>query len=143
MRLEVDLRGHREAIRELRRTGSVLRRAVSSAIASTAAELEGGIKLEIQQGQKTGSVYTRRSVTHQASAPGEAPASDTGTLIGSIYHEAENDLRYAVGSRADYAPWLEFGTRKMGARPFFRPALEKIRPSFVRNVTDAIRRRAR
>lgn len=36
---------------------------------------------------KTGAIYRRGSKTHQASAPGEAPAIDTGGLSQNIAHE--------------------------------------------------------
>jgi len=73
---------------------------------------------------KSGRVYRRRGTEHQASAPGEPPASDTGTLVNSI--ETSYDFKALSGSvvvRAAHGPPLEFGTRKMAARPFMRPAL--------------------
>jgi HK97 gp10 family phage protein len=38
----------------------------------------------------------------------------------------------AVESRADYSGFLEFGTSKMGARPYLQPALEENRPKIRR-----------
>ncbi len=35
----------------------------------------------IQNGEKTGRIYRRRGIEHQASAPGEPPASDTGRAM--------------------------------------------------------------
>ncbi|HRE45341.1 MAG TPA: hypothetical protein PKY87_15400, partial [Terricaulis sp.] len=60
----------------------------------------------IAEGPKTGRVYTQRFAVnkhgyifaygsrppHQASAPGEYPASDTGTLMGSIWNEILDGL---------------------------------------------------
>jgi hypothetical protein len=75
---------------------------------------------------KTGRVYVRRGVAHQASAPGEAPASDTGSLVT----QRETDLipqRLAGRLRfnSDHALALEAGTRKMEPRPFAHRALHE------------------
>lgn len=73
---------------------------------------------------KSGRVYIRRGVAHQASAPGEPPASDTGTLA----KQREIDLipeRLAARLRflAAHAGHLEHGTRNIEPRPFARRAL--------------------
>lgn len=85
----------------------------------------------------TGRVYTRRGKRHQASAPGEPPARDTGRLMESIAvlsRATPNELVSTVGpreaafkKRAPYPVFLEFGTRRMKPRPFMRPALERFR----------------
>lgn len=77
---------------------------------------------------KTGRIYPRRGIEHQASAPGEAPASDTGRLVNSIrtsYDVAK--LTAYISADANYAGYLEFGTQKMEPRPFLRPALANVR----------------
>ena len=52
----------------------------------------------------------------------------TGTLQASIQKEVKTDgLNKVVGrifSDADYSQYVEFGTSKMHARPFMRPALK-------------------
>lgn len=131
MTVNIRLTGSKEAMRAIAALGDEVREAASEAVRATAAELEGAVKLKIQQGPKTGRLYRGGNVVHQASAPGEAPANDTGTLMGSIYHEREADLTYTVGSRMVYAAYQEYGTSRMAARPFFRPAVEDIRPAFA------------
>lgn len=82
----------------------------------------------IMNGPKTGRIYTRRGVRHQASAPGEAPASDTGTLVNMRRIDlltAELAARLVFSSQ--HAPHLEFGTRRMEPRPFARRALAETR----------------
>ena len=67
---------------------------------------------------------------HQASAEGEAPATDTGFLVSNITHQFAKKgktMASKVLSKANYSKFLEFGTRNMGARPFLQPALEKNR----------------
>jgi HK97 gp10 family phage protein len=60
------------------------------------------------------------------SVPGEGPAVRTGRLRGSITWRIGDDFAgpYAdIGSSVLYAPFVEFGTVNMQARPFLRPAL--------------------
>lgn len=84
---------------------------------------------------KTGRVYRRGGVTHQASAPGEAPASDTGRLVGSIETEYDEDeLTGRVVARVAYGEMLEYGTQTIEPRPFMRPALARYRPRIERGV---------
>ena len=81
----------------------------------------------IQQGGKSGVVYQKYNPrrSHQASAAGEPPASDTGLLASNISLDIDVDgLGASVDSRAEYSEFLEFGTSKMAARPFMQPALE-------------------
>jgi len=48
---------------------------------------------------------------------------DTGNLRRSITHQIEAaDLTAEVSANASYAAYLEFGTRKMRAQPYLRPA---------------------
>lgn len=88
----------------------------------------------------TGRTYRRRSVEHVASAPGEPPASDTGTLtsrIDTVYDMA--NLSSLVQARIDYALYLEYGTQRMAPRPFLRPALANKRHETLGRFTTAIR----
>lgn len=70
------------------------------------------------RGEKIGGRYV--------SKPGEAPNVDTGQLLNSL--RVDNQGFYAdVGTDVFYAPWLEFGTKNMPARPFLGPALKRRR----------------
>lgn len=82
------------------------------------------------------------SLTHRSSAPGEAPASDTGGLISSMYFKQKTKLSTEIGSRLPYSYWLEFGTKKIKPRPAWVPAIEKNRPTLEKLVAAAIRRAA-
>ncbi len=96
---------------------------------------------------KTGRIYRRGDEEHQASAPGEAPASDTGTLVGRIRVDDSklDELRARVVASTAYAAHLEYGTQKMEPRPFMRPALankkQEIEAVIDREVSRALRRR--
>lgn len=55
---------------------------------------------------------------------------DTGRLRSSIAEELGSDsqgLVEVVGTDVDYAPHVEFGTSRMRAQPFLRPALDAVR----------------
>ena len=68
--------------------------------------------------------------SHQASAPGEAPAVDTSNLINSHGVEMTSETAGIVYVTAEYAPGLEFGTRRIAPRPFLTPATEGERANF-------------
>ena len=61
------------------------------------------------------------------SAAGEVPRVQTGTLRRSYTHELHPTLPIGrVGTNLPYGKFLEFGTRKMAARPHVWPALVKL-----------------
>lgn len=80
----------------------------------------------------------------QAGAKRRAPV-DTGRLRNSITYEIGDDGTVVrVGTNTQYAPYLEFGTRKMPARPFLFPAFEEEVPKFkdrLKRALDAAARR--
>lgn len=85
----------------------------------------------ILRGAKSGETYVKYNPrrTHQASASGQFPASDTGFLANNIVTSIQgNGLEGEVISQAEYSQYLEYGTSKMGARPFMQPSLEQNRP---------------
>lgn len=49
---------------------------------------------------------------------------DTGNLRNSITHQQWDDKTEIIGTNVEYAPFVELGTVKMGARPYLRPAAE-------------------
>jgi HK97 gp10 family phage protein len=81
---------------------------------------------------------------HVPSAPGEPPANDTGNLVGTMTHVQNQDQNGVVSSSvktyAPYGKWLEYGTRKMAARPFIRPTKAYIEPIFKEYIISRLRR---
>jgi HK97 gp10 family phage protein len=117
---------------------AVLRARASKLVRSTAASIEGRAKASMP-GQKTGRNYKRGKRRHQASAPGETPAVDTGNLMNSIQAVQESDLHATIGVGAEYAVWLEFGTRRIAPRPFLGPAFEWAKPAFEQGLKELLK----
>lgn len=74
------------------------------------------------------------------SAEGEYPAVRTGLLRGTLAHARVKKHHAMAYSPMEYAPHLEYGTVKMGARPFLRPSLDRVAPSFKMAVERAAQR---
>ena len=58
------------------------------------------------------------------------PGYHGGTLRNSITHEQLDEKTEIIASAVKYAPYVEFGTYKMKARPFMRPAAENHRQEY-------------
>ena len=109
-------------------------------IAGGAQLIRGQAIRSIQTGPKSGRIYEKYNPrrTHRASAPGQAPASDTGNLVSQIRVREENKDLIKVESNALYSSFLEFGTSKMLARPFLFPASERSRPKIAQAVFNRV-----
>jgi len=68
---------------------------------------------------------------HRASAPGEAPATDTGNLGNSIGSRMIGKTEGEVTVTAEYAAALELGSPHIAPRPFFAPAVKAEWPGFL------------
>lgn len=65
-------------------------------------------------------------------------AVDTGRLRGSISHAADDEAAY-VGTNVEYAPYVELGTSKMGARPFLRNAVSNYADEYKKIIEDGLK----
>jgi len=63
----------------------------------------------------------------------------SSVLADSIIVESA-EYGAAVRATAPYAPYVEFGTRRMAARPFLAPAAEYMRGIEGNAIADALRR---
>lgn len=130
-----------------------LRARASQGVRKTAFTYEGNLKQRMMSGPKSGHMYitkvevkeraTSLVVTrthHQASAPGQAPAVDTGTLVNSISTDARpGALEATVSTPVEYAPHLEYGTVNMESRPAWIPEAELAnRAYFPENMRRAL-----
>jgi HK97 gp10 family phage protein len=95
----------------------------------------------IQTGAKSGIMYQKYNPRreHRASAPGQAPASDTGNLVSKIIVKQKSKNITNVESNADYSAFLEYGTSKMEPRPFMLPAFEKSKKPIINAVLKRVK----
>ncbi|MBL4838431.1 MAG: hypothetical protein JKY34_12725 [Kordiimonadaceae bacterium] len=118
------------------------RKKLEGGTASIGLVAEGFTKKSIQTNSGGGETYEKYEPRrqHTASAPGDAPNSDTGDLASSIFLKVDRaNLSATIGSRLEQAPALEFGTKNMAARPFLRPAANYVRPKYVKAVSDILK----
>lgn len=93
------------------------------------------VKAEAQQSITRGAVSGKN---HVPSRPSEPPKNDTGVLKNNIESALKEPLLAEVSSNAPYAAALEFGTSKMAARPYMRPARDKTAPKIQRLFAQEI-----
>lgn len=123
--------------RRLERSSDQAVDAIGRVIEAFVIKIDREIKVSIDRGPKSGRIYGK----HQASAPGQAPATDTGGLIKSISWRTFNrGLSAEVGSSIFYAPFLEEGTSRMDPRPWLQPAYEKHADDIVDEITEVLKR---
>lgn len=120
-----------------------LRANAADRLSEAAIALEGGVRQRLT-GNRSGRYYrvpgTKKR--YQASAPGEAPASRTGTLRTRGIGRKVDALRLeaAVGAKKlgkssslpdGYPAALELGTKRMSPRPFLKPTFKAMRGELV------------
>ena len=92
----------------------------------------------------------------QEAAQSRAPVGKTKKLRASIYAASFTKNNYKKTGKTDrrikpkkgtaviaagafYAGWVEYGTRKMHARPFLRPALDENKNEAMKKVADYLK----
>lgn len=92
---------------------------------------------EVEQALINGALMVERD------AKIKAPV-DTGRLRQSLSYQEENfgskNPAVKVGTNVDYAPPVEFGTSKMAARPFLRPAFNENKDKILKEIAKAMRK---
>lgn len=93
----------------------------------TKAHLAPNIKICVQQA----------CIDVQERAKENAPRR-TGFLGDNIEISMLDSYTGEVTAIADYAEYVELGTRFMEPQPFMKPAVEAVEPEFVKNLKKAI-----
>lgn len=63
----------------------------------------------------------------------------TGALKNSINTEFLEPALAAVGPNMDYSIYVEYGTYKMAAQPYMRPAADVVRPKFIKYCENVLK----
>lgn len=96
--------------------------------------VEGAIGL-IKASPRSGRVYQYG----RASAPGEAPANQSGRLVASAFVNLDGDAMHVrAGFGVDYSRYLEGGTRHMAPRPFFGAPADKAADAFYDRMQQMV-----
>lgn len=137
-KVEFKVEGADALAREAQGMKPKMRAAVISTLKTYAIKVQRTIKHKLSQ-PGSGRTYQRGGVTHQASAPGEPPATDTGRLRSSIQHALQG-LTAVVFTNVEYARALELGypANNLEPRPFMRPSLEEHADDLRASLIDAI-----
>ena len=118
-----------------------------------------GRMYRIGKGRKNGRNLRQKGI-HVASAPGHPPAVNTNRLRASLtvrqvsgrglssrsidtnvlIRETRTGVVLTFGTEVEYAPFLEFGTARMKARPFLRPVMPIVARTLPRVFSVALRR---
>ena len=127
MQIDIKVTNLKKAMAQLKTLQKDLEPDFQEVVKGGAQLIRGEAIKSIQTGAKSGIVYEKYNPrrTHRASAPGEAPASDTGNLVSKIIVRQDGPDKANVESNAHYSAFLEYGTSKMEPRPFLFPAFEK------------------
>ena len=142
LNLNVEVRGLRQLRRRLSSYDASVQRGVRSALVTAGNGAVTEAKTRIQRGPHgNGRTYRRRSVEHQASAPGFPPASDTGRLAAATRLDTSEigSLTVTLRNDVEYAAYLESGTRTMAARPVFVPAAQAQVQQLLQDIQVALR----
>lgn len=115
-------------------------RGMSRVLALSGLDVQTEARRSIQKGTRSGMIVMRGGRTHQRSAKGEAPKTDTGRLVSNIFSILDADEgAVEIGTDLKYGRYLEFGTSRMAARPWLHPAYERLKPRIRRRFAQTFR----
>lgn len=142
MSIRVEITGLDELRKRFTNLDKQFDMAVMDAIEDSVLEIRNEVIKGIQRGPASGIIYQKYNPrrTHQASAPGQPPMTDTGRLVSSIYYD-QGPLTATVGSRLAYAHYLEFGARMKNGkylqpRPIWKPVTERVMAKLSQRIMD-------
>ncbi len=62
----------------------------------------------------------------------------TGYLRSTIFYSVGGPMEYSVGAKAPYGYYVEYGTSRMRAQPFLRPAFIFVTENIVSAMAESI-----
>lgn len=115
--------------------GKYLKGSLKRALHEIGIEVRREVRRLIRNTNKTGRLYG----THRASSVGEAPANRTGKLTKSVNFNVRNEQEMSIGESAEYAVFLENGTKKIKPRPHLIAAINNkagVTYNMIQNAMD-------
>lgn len=101
--------------------------------------LRDAVRAAMADAVAAGADDIRDEARGQFGSPG-APKNDTGHLRDSIFARVvPGGLSAEVGTDVKYGAYLEFGTRRMAARPWLHPAFEAAKHRVRTRLREALR----
>ncbi len=94
-------------------------------------------KIAAELRPKASEIVAKAAADIEARAKQVVPV-DTGNLKNSIQTEMDGDLSASVGTNVEYAPYVEYGTSRMAAKPYLTPAAEAVRSGFTEAMKGLI-----
>ena len=136
----IKITGSKELQAALNSMSDEIARKVEIATIATGHELRSNIIKGYNEGGKTGITYKKYNPSriHTASAPGQAPATDTGKLANSVLFEQEH-YGVRVFTNVRYGEMLEFGTMRIAPRPLWTPEAQAMKPKFEKRIKAALK----
>ncbi len=141
----------RESFELIANLGKLTRSGVEFAAYVSGRGLVRATSKEILRKPKGGRIYIRkdragRRRRHIASAPGETHANMSGKLRRSLGFKVNlNQIEFGYGVQSndapEYAKFVEFGTRRMRARPSLQNGIKSQRRNFQNNFEREIGKR--
>ena len=135
------MKGRDRILRKLRFLQSREFEELAGAVIEEAAD---AVRAEAFQSISRGSVS---GAGHVPSKPGEPPLRDSGNLQSKMQVKRTGLLSAEIRSEAEYASALEFGSSKVAARPYLRPARDKVAAGAIKagiaKMNKQIRRKTR
>ena len=142
--MSVTVTGIDEFKRKMLSLGPDMFSAVDQGVEVTAGDIRTFAIKSIQE-QSPGQMVKRSrqgggTYSHVAAASGNAPNSDTGTLVRSISTERIGESEYAVGTNLPYGSHLEFGTKKTNGKswPWLHPAMMANTDNLMSNIHKVV-----
>ncbi len=135
--MSAKVEGIRDLLKNMGKFERKVHEATHKGVFDTAVQVQRTAILSINK-QSKGKRYERKGGKyHIASRKGEAPNTDKGRLVGSIFiSHIMNSLAAYVYSDLDYAAYLEL----VKDRPFLRPAIRKNKKKLKANIANQIKK---